>query len=349
MLDIDRIRALLNGTAAQGYDFYERRTGAFQLIIPILHEDGDMVDIYLQDSPLGEDHVRICDFGMTLMRLSYTYDIATDARRRIFDSILINNGVGNDDGNLYLDAAVNRLNEGILQFAGCAQKVCNMRYWSRETVRSEFYENLGKYVTGELGEFDPVPDLSPLVDYPISVDWSLAHRNRQFYLFGVRGNEKAKNVAIALLEFEKAQLPFISLVVHEDIEELGRKERTYLTRNADTQYPQLDDFRERSVSDIYRLAGVARCACLTDSHLRYCREPTGLVLQSQIIQAPFVVAFLGSGLVAPSPPRPVQDEIRRLVLCPYKAGRQPAHLRDRHWNQLFIRAVAAPFSPCSIA
>ena len=29
---------------------------------------------------------------------------------------------------------------------------------------------------------------------------------------------------------------------------------------------------------------------------------TNLVLQPQIIQAPFVVAFLGSGLVAPSPP-----------------------------------------------
>ena len=29
---------------------------------------------------------------------------------------------------------------------------------------------------------------------------------------------------------------------------------------------------------------------------------SNLVLQSQIRQAPFVVAFLGSGLVAPSPP-----------------------------------------------
>ncbi len=258
MLDIERIRSLLSRTAAQGYDFYERRTGAFQLIIPILHEDGDMVDIYLQDSPLGEDHVRICDFGLTLMRLSYTYDISTDTRQRIFDSILINNGVGNDDGNLFLDAAVNRLNEGILQFAGCAQKVCNMRYWSRETVRSEFYENLGQYITGELTEFSPMADISPIIDYPISVDWSLTHQDRNFYVFGVRGNEKAKNVAIALLEFEKEQLPFISLVVHEDIEDLGRRERTYLTRNADTQYPQLDDFRERSISDIYRLAGVAR-------------------------------------------------------------------------------------------
>lgn len=261
-MDIDRIRAVLNGTAALDYDFYERRPGTYQLIIPILHEDGDMVDIYLQDSPLGESHVRICDFGMTLMRLSYTYDITAEARQRIFDSILINNGVGNDDGNLYLDAPVNGLNEGILQYAGCAQKVCNMRYWSREIVRSEFYENLGQYITDDLTEFKPVADLWPLMDYPISVDWSLAHQDRQFYVFGVRGNEKAKNVAIALLEFEKARLPFISLVVHENIEELGRRERTYLTRNADTQYPVLDDFRDRAVGDIQRLAGqrlVDRC------------------------------------------------------------------------------------------
>ena len=254
-MDIDRITALLHGASARSYDFYERRPGSYQLIVPILHEDGDMVDIYLQDSPRGEGHVRICDFGMTLMRLSYTYDITTDARQRIFDSILINNGVGNDDGNLYLDAPVNGLSEGILQFAGCAQKVCNMRYWGREIIRSEFYENLNQYVADDLAAFDPKADLSPIIDYPISVDWSLVHQDRQFYLFGVRGNEKAKNVAIALLEFEKARLPFISLVVHENIEELGRRERTYLTRNADAQYPILDDFRERSIGDIHRLAG----------------------------------------------------------------------------------------------
>ena len=255
-MDSDRISALLNGAMARAYDSYERRPGLYQIIVPILHEDGDMVDIYLQDSPRGEGYVRICDFGMTLMRLSYTYDITTDTRQRIFDSILINNGVSNDDGNLYLDAPVSGLNEGILQFAGCAQKVCNMRYWGREIVRSEFYENLRQYITDDLAEFEPKADLSPIADYPISVDWSLAHQDRQFYLFAVRGNEKAKNAAIALLEFEKARLPFISLVVHENIEELGRRERTYLTRNADAQYPVLDDFRERAVSDIQRLSGV---------------------------------------------------------------------------------------------
>ena len=256
-MDIESVRASLASRLTTGFDFYEHRPGKHQLIIPIHHEDGDMVDIYLIESPKGDGWARICDFGMALMRLSYTYDINTDAKRRIFDSILINNGVGNDDGNLHLDVEASRLNEGVLQFAGCVQKVCNMRYWSREIVRSAFYDDLRECITSDLAGFAPVADLAPLADYPVGVDWALTCEKRDFYVFGVRGNEKAKNVAIALLEFEKAQLPFISLVVHEDIEELGRRERTYLTRNADTQYPVLADFRERGAGDIRRLAGAA--------------------------------------------------------------------------------------------
>ena len=53
-------------------------------------------------------------------------------------------------------------------------------------------------------------------------------------------------------------MPFISLVVHEDIEDLGRKESVYLTRNADTQYPVLNDFKDRATLTIFsRFAGVA--------------------------------------------------------------------------------------------
>lgn len=254
-MDIANIRTSLADSQAIGFDLYERRPGKFQFIVPVLHEDGDMVDVYFQDSPKGEDYIRICDFGMTLMRLSYTYDVNTDTRRRIFDSILINNGVDNDHGNLYLDTSVDMLYEGILQFTGCVQKVCNMRYWSREIVRSAFYDDLEEYVTTQLTRFSPIADQTPIQESPIiSVDWSLTHNNRNFYLFGVRGNDKAKNVAIALLEIQKAQLPFISLVVHEDMEELGRRERLYLTSNADTQYPTMNEFRDKATSDILRFA-----------------------------------------------------------------------------------------------
>ena len=77
-MDINSIRASLNGRTAAGFDIYPRREGAYQLIIPICHEDGDMVDVYLQESPRGEAYIRICDFGMALMRLSYSYDLNTD-------------------------------------------------------------------------------------------------------------------------------------------------------------------------------------------------------------------------------------------------------------------------------
>ena len=254
-MDINGIKASLSGRIAAGFDVYARREGGFQLIIPICHEDGDMVDIYLQESPRGDAYIRICDFGMALMRLSYTYDLNTDTRRRIFDDILINNQVEDHDGNLRLDVPVGTLYEGIMQFAGCVQKVCNMRYWARETVRSAFYDDLSDYITSNLTPYSPVASQTPMPNAGVfSVDWTLTHNSRYFYLFGVLGNDKAKNVAITLLEFQKVSLPFISLVVHEDMEALGRRERQYLTRNADRQYPVLDDFKESAVADLRRLA-----------------------------------------------------------------------------------------------
>ena len=140
-----KIIELLNNKAGTSFDVYERRPGEYQLILPILHEDGDMIDVYLCDSPKGESYIRICDFGMATMRLSYSYEINTDSRRRIFNSILINNGVQNDNGNLYLDVTSEDLYDGIMQFVGCVQKVCNMNYWSREVIRSSFYEDLKEY------------------------------------------------------------------------------------------------------------------------------------------------------------------------------------------------------------
>lgn len=251
----DAIEAALRESLNSGFDLYERQPGTLQLIAPVSHEDGDMVDIYLQQSPRGPEQVRICDFGMALMRLSYGFEINSPTRRGILESILISSGVQNDNGNLYLDAPIDSLYASILQFAGCVQKVSSMSYWSREVVRSAFYDDLAEYVRSDLAVFSPEQDVAPLLDYPISVDWRLTHNDRNFYVFGVRGNDKAKNVTIALLEFQKANLPFISLVIHEDIEELGSKETLMLMRNADRQYPAIGDFRERASDDIARLAG----------------------------------------------------------------------------------------------
>ena len=80
MIDLDNIKAVLSDRMISGFELAERRPGDYQLIVPICHEDGDMVDIYLHQSPYGEAYIRICDFGMALMRLSYSYDLSTTTR-----------------------------------------------------------------------------------------------------------------------------------------------------------------------------------------------------------------------------------------------------------------------------
>ena len=88
----DSVIAQLRGDFGKSVALYERRLGAFQVILPIFHEDGDMIDVYLQSSPVGGGMIRVCDFGMTLMRLSYSYEISKPTRKRILNSILAHNG-----------------------------------------------------------------------------------------------------------------------------------------------------------------------------------------------------------------------------------------------------------------
>ena len=251
-MDIKNVLNSLN-TYSTRFEIYERRKGKYQLVAPFLHEDGDMVDLYLQQSPEGNGYIRICDFGMSLMRLSYNYDINTKPRTQILESMLTNNGITNDSGNLFLDTSIDKIYEGILQFVGCIQKVCSMDYWSKETIQSLFYEDLKKVILSDFKDFKPQPDVE-LIPEIVKVDWKLEWKNHDFYLFGIRGKDKAYQSAIALLEFMKAEKKFISLVVHENKDKLGNKEENYLTRNADKQYPKLNDFASSGKNDIKRLA-----------------------------------------------------------------------------------------------
>ena len=64
--------------------FRERRPGILQLIAPLYHDDGDMMDIFLEATNGKQERIRICDHGMTLMRLSYSFELDTPNKERIF-------------------------------------------------------------------------------------------------------------------------------------------------------------------------------------------------------------------------------------------------------------------------
>jgi hypothetical protein len=224
--------------------FREKRLGVVQVLAPLFHEDGDMVDIFLDLPKPPSESIRISDHGMTLMRLSYSYDVDTPTKRRILDRILSENGITEERGRLYVETTQEHVYPALLQFAQTAAKVSNMQAFKREVIQSLFYETLGDFVKNTLGRFRPMENYQPIPERDdLEVDWKLSLR-RDIFLFGVKDNAKARLAALACREFQLKQVPFKSVVVHDDFENgLSRKDRSRITNAADKQFTSLADFQ----------------------------------------------------------------------------------------------------------
>lgn len=236
-------------------DFREKRKGITQLIGPFFHEDGDMMDIFLTDSPTEPDKIRICDYGMTIMRLSYDYDIDSPTREEILDKIITQHGLNRDDGNIYIDVSADLLYQYIFQYSQTIAKVSSMQYFKREVVRSLFYEELAEFITIKLPAYNPTAKVLPIPERDeLEVDFQFSLDKKKVYLFGIKDQSKARLTTISCLEFQRAGLPFKSIAVHENFDQLSRKDRARLTSAVDKQFPDLADFKLNAVQYLEREA-----------------------------------------------------------------------------------------------
>jgi hypothetical protein len=224
--------------------FREKRPGIMQVIAPLFHEDGDMVDIFLDIPESPNETIRITDHGLTLMRLSYSYDVDTLTKQRILNRILSENGIEEDQGRLSLVTTKESLYPALLQFAQTVAKVSSMQVFKREVMQNLFYEMLDDFVKCYLSRFNPIEGYLPIPskDY-LAVDWKLNMR-KQIFLFGVRDNAKARLAALACREYQLSNISFRSVIVHEDFENgLSKKDRSRITNATDKQFTSFADFQ----------------------------------------------------------------------------------------------------------
>jgi hypothetical protein len=224
----------------------ERRPGIWQLLLPIFHEDGDMIDLFAEFPSNGG--VRISDYGMTVMRLSYSYDLNTPRKEEIFHKILTQNQIEEQNGKLFIDVSAESLYPSLLRFAQVVGKVSNMRHFQREVIRSLFFEELDEVIMSQLQKFRPAKEALPIPNRDdLEVDYSFQVNSHAVYLFGIRDSTKARLAALSCLEFQKQKLRFKGFAVHEDFEALPRKDRVRITSAADKQFTSLDDFRDHAI------------------------------------------------------------------------------------------------------
>jgi len=121
------------------------------------------------------------------MRLSYTYDLDTENKQRIFNRILSENRIQEQDGRLFIEAEPERLYPALLQFAQTVAKVSSMTYYKREVIQNFFYEQLAEFVEEKLAGYNPRRNTLPIPDHDeYEVDYQFDIGPRPLFLFGVK-------------------------------------------------------------------------------------------------------------------------------------------------------------------
>lgn len=253
MLDLHGLESLI--TEFKTLQFREKRLGLFKILVPFFYEDGDMYDLFVEECPTNSRLLRISDHGLTLMKLSYNFDIDTPKKRDILESTISQNSCFFCDGMIYLDVLPRQLVTGIYQFAQVISKVNAMDMLSYDVVQSLFYEHLNSFMLENLKQYNFTKDFRPTKDNQLVVDYHIpTHTNgtKPLFIFGVNENNKASKVVISCLSFQKQKIPFRSLIIHEDFDGLSSFYRNQITNMADKQFTSLDDFRAEGIEYISR-------------------------------------------------------------------------------------------------
>jgi hypothetical protein len=228
----------------------EKRPGIYQLFIPIYHEDGDMVDLYIDTSKGG---LVLCDFAHTLQRLSYSYDIDTPNKEAILEKILIENKLTETNGNICFPTKPETIFTDIMHVTQAYAKIGSMQYFKREVVENLFLEILNDYIYTELQEFKPKSGVTPLENREeLEVDFQFSPNGHPVYLFAVKDSNKAKLTTISCLEFAKANLNYRSYVVYENFDKLSKKDIKLVTNSCDKQFTSMDEFKSSIAKTLER-------------------------------------------------------------------------------------------------
>lgn len=228
----------------------EKRPGIWQLYLPFFHEDGDMIELFIQKEG---NQWKISDYAMAVMRLSYSYDIDTENKEKIFQKIISENGLKEEEGNIFVFAQDENLYSTILQYVQGISKVTSMRYFRREVIENLFFEQLEDYIYANLQEYKPQKKALPITDRDdLEVDFQFSPNGYPVFLFGVKDVAKARLAAICCLEYQKQLPKFRSYIVHEDFTKIPKKDITRLTSACDKQFVSLDDFRDNAIKSLER-------------------------------------------------------------------------------------------------
>lgn len=222
-----------------------KRKGDVLLVdTPFHFPDGDAYSIYLE--PLAAGGFRVTDSGHTMMHLSYENDISKfkeGARGRVYEQILAEMDLKEDDGEFYLESAADDLGKNVFRFGQALTKLHDLTFLNRARVESTFYEDLWESMTHIVSPDKVVRDyiyrdMPNAEDYPI--DYRIEGKTEPLFVFGIPNRDKARLATIVLEHLLRADAEFKSLLIFANQVEMPRADLARLSNVGGEMVSSLD-------------------------------------------------------------------------------------------------------------
>ncbi len=218
---------------------------------PFTFDDGDHYIVVLRR---GTNEWELSDEGHTIMHLSYEgFDIGIRGYKEIITNTVSAFGLDNREGELALTIPDSRFGDALFSFIQALVKISDIKYLERERIRSLFMEEFKGFLSGIVPEnrrqFDyHHPQIDPSRVYPI--DCRVEASTKPLFVFGITNDSKCQTATTIIYWWEKQQIPFNAMAIHENMEEINSKILARFSDVCGKQFSNLPTNKDRIVSFI---------------------------------------------------------------------------------------------------
>jgi hypothetical protein len=260
-IEIDKIQTALCNMFCAEIKLHKKNDNLIIIDTPFNFSDGDPYQIYLKLMPGGI--YRLSDQGHTMLHLSYENDIdkfQEGTRGNIFTQILAEKDISYNNGEFYIDTAVENMVSTIFRFGQGLTKINDLTFLNRFRAESTFYDDLfeqiKKIIPGEITvEKDYVNTLlDNAKDYPIDYYIHSEARTTPLYLFGIPSKDKARLTTIVLERLLRNSINFDSILVFSDQGSIPRPDVARLSNAGGEMVASLDAYDDLSRKVLRKVA-----------------------------------------------------------------------------------------------
>lgn len=237
---------------------HEEGMDRYRVFTPFTFDDGDYYSIVLKKN--GKGWI-LTDEGHTFMHLSYEMDMSVldkGKRLELLDSVLSGFGITESDGSLEMYFKPGDAGNALYSYLQALTKITDLNYLSREIVRSTFLEDFKQTMESEL------PSDRYKLDYHFEkhdsqksypVDCYVNNMEVPLLIFAIQNDDKCRDVTINLHQYEKWGIPYRSLAIFENQEEINRSVLARFSDVSDKQFSSLISNRDRIRSYLKGVVG----------------------------------------------------------------------------------------------